>query len=105
MIACILALPFLALGTWAWIKAGFFHYQGPHGVELSGLGDAVFSIGAPLTLIVVHFPNYAGRLLGKHDDWWAIPAVNLLFLLQWLIWSQVAVFALRSCRRLLGAAR
>jgi hypothetical protein len=55
----------------------------------------VYSLGFPLTYIVLGFPSYAGRLLEDGDNWWAIPLVDVLFVLQWVIWSQLLARLIR----------
>ncbi len=60
------------------------------------MGDMIFLMGAPLTQIVLKFPTYAGRYLQKTDDWWAIPSIILLFVLQWIIWSQAIALLIRG---------
>jgi hypothetical protein len=49
----------------------------------------IYLLGSPLTMIVLGLPFYQGRCLCNGDMWWAIPAANSLFILQWVIWSQM----------------
>ena len=49
----------------------------------------IYMLGSPLTLIAVGPPLFAGRFLQYGDNWWAIPLIDTLFLLQWVIWSQL----------------
>jgi hypothetical protein len=61
LIAVIGAVPFVTLGLSSWFSARAHQYQGPVGFESALLGDMVFMLGAPLTLFVLHFPQYTGR--------------------------------------------
>jgi hypothetical protein len=86
-IAVVAAIPFVALASHAWIKGAtdnsFPHYEAYH------FGDLIYMLGFPLTQVVLGFPHYAGRLLQDSDNWWAIPLIDILFVLQWIIWSQL----------------
>jgi hypothetical protein len=94
-VGAILALPCVFLGLWGWVEASRHNYRGPYGIEASEFGDAIFFLGSPLTQIVLQFRSYAGRGLESSDDWWAMPLVVALFLLQWVIWSQLIALIFR----------
>ena len=81
------ALPFVVLASFAWIKAVTDNSVPTYEVYL--FGDLIYLLGSPLTLIVLGLPFYAGRYLSDSDNWWAIPLVDFLFVLQWVIWSQL----------------
>jgi hypothetical protein len=87
IIAVVLALPFVALASDAWIRAAtdrsFPAYEADH------FGDMIYFLGSPLTLIVLGLPYFAGVYLKHAHDWIWIPLIDLLFVLQWVIWSQL----------------
>lgn len=94
-LAIILATPFVGFAVYLWLVARAHNYQGFYGVEASQLGDGIFSLGWPLTQIVLRFPEYEGRYLEASDDWWAMPLIIILFFLQWIIWSQLIAWLIR----------
>jgi hypothetical protein len=81
------ALPFVGLASHCWITAATRKHIMADDVYL--FGDMIYLLGSPLTLIVMGLPFYAGRYLNDSDVWWAIPFTNGLFILQWVIWSQL----------------
>jgi hypothetical protein len=96
LIAFLLAIPFVVAGLSAWFEGRAHYYEGPYGVEASQFAFMVFSLGSPLTLIVLKFHLYSGRFLQMTDDWWAMPLVVLLFIVQWVGWSQLLVLFART---------
>jgi len=96
IIACLLAIPFVIAGVTAWVEGRAHSYQGPYGIEADQFGYIIFSLGSPLTLIVLKFHAFAGRNLQMTDDWWAIPLVVLLFFAQWVVWSQILALCARG---------
>ena len=86
-VAITLSIPFVALPSYCWIKAAtdksFPAYEADH------FGDLIYTLGSPLTLLVMGLPYYAGKYLNHSRDWLWIPLVDLLFALQWIIWSQM----------------
>ena len=95
LVAIVIAVPIAGFGAYLWLVARAHDYKGVFGAEASEMGDLVFCLGSPLTQIVLKFPSYAGRYLEKGDDWWALPSIVFLFVLQWVLWSQLLVFALK----------
>jgi hypothetical protein len=87
LIACIAALPFITLASYSWVKAAtdksFPAYEADH------FGDLIYLLGSPLTLVVLGIPYYAGVYLDHGFDWFWIPLVDCLFVLQWMVWSQL----------------
>jgi hypothetical protein len=87
------AAPLVLLASFAWIKAGtdttFPAYEADH------FGDFLYMLGSPLTWIVLGLPYYSGKYLKYSDNWWAIPLIDSLFFLQWIIWSQLVSRMLR----------
>jgi hypothetical protein len=94
LVSILLSLPIVACASSLWILAG---WAGSDQV-LYRLGDSIFTLGAPLTMLVLKFPDYAGRYLTSKDDLWAIPLIGLLFIMQWLIWGQLLVLIIRRLR-------
>jgi hypothetical protein len=84
--ACAAALPFAALASYSWIRAATD--KAFPTCEAYHFGEMIYLLGAPLTLIVLGIPCCAGRYLDDGDNWWAIPMSDILFVLQWIIWSQ-----------------
>jgi hypothetical protein len=87
LIAMASALPLVALASYSWITAARGLYALADDVYL--FGDMIYFLGSPLTLIVLGLPFYQRRYLSDGDIWWAIPMTNSLFILQWIIWSQM----------------
>jgi len=77
-IAFLAALPFVLLASFCWLR-------GPEDSEGYFFGDSIYLfLGAPLTLLVRTISP-----LEPADDWWAIPLMDFLFFLQWIIWAQL----------------
>ena len=95
LVSVLLSLPVICCASSLWILGGVAagNYQ-----VLYDLGDWLFMLGYPLTMIVIKFPDYAGRYLTPKDDLWAIPLVSLLFVVQWVIWGQLIVAGIRRLR-------
>ena len=93
LVSILCSLPFIICGSSFWIWAGYADDQ-----LIYSIGDFVYKLGSPLTLIVINFPDYAGRCLTREDDVWAIPLVSLLFIFQWLIWGQLLAITTRVYR-------
>jgi hypothetical protein len=87
LIATGCALPFVLLAALMWITESQKSYMG-FGYQV---GDSIFYLGAPLTLLQKVYVNHCGYLRAS-DHWWAIPAMGLLFIAQWIIWGQVIVW-------------
>jgi hypothetical protein len=87
VIAIAASIPFIALASYSWITAAtdksFPAYEADH------FGDQIYALGSPLTLVVLGLPYYAGTSLNHRHDWLWIPLVGSLFVLQWIIWSQL----------------
>src|SRR5919109_5232373 len=96
--ALLCATPFVALGTLGWLAAWARHYSGPIAAMADNDAGMLFSLGSPLTLLVLNFNDYAGRPLSSSDDWWALPLSILLFFTQWILWSQIPVWFIRLLR-------
>ncbi|HTS16709.1 MAG TPA: hypothetical protein VMP11_03980 [Verrucomicrobiae bacterium] len=89
LIAILVALPFVVMGSLSWGGPG----------EADFFSDAIYSLGLPLTQIVLGLPARLGRSLTRKDDLWALPLANLLFLVQWILWSQIVAFAVRPVKK------
>ena len=87
LIACIAALPFIVLASYSWVMAAtdksFPAYEADH------FGDLIYLLGSPLTLVVLGIPYCTGLYLDHGFDWLWIPLVDSLFVLQWIVWSQL----------------
>ena len=87
LIAFIAALPFIVLASYSWVKAAtdksFPAYEADH------FGDLIYLLGSPLTLVVLGIPYFTGLYLDHGFDWLWIPLVDSLFVLQWIVWSQL----------------
>jgi len=73
-IACLLA-------TLLWISGHSYFGLGYY------IGDKVFKIGSPLTQLAMSWYVDHYGILRQEDDFWAIPALNLLLATQMLIWA------------------
>ena len=67
---------------------------------LWGIGTAIFLLGSPLTLLYAILMPYIGRFLmwsiGNELGILVIPVYILLFVCQWIIWSQLITLAHRK---------
>jgi hypothetical protein len=89
LIAASVALPFVLLADLAWMTAETS--PAPHSIDNYVVGDQIFSLGWPLTQVILR-PAITGHHLTASDHWWAIPSLNLLFLLQWIVWGQIVLW-------------
>ena len=101
LVTVALALPFMAWASYLWISAASATIPRMQ-YETYKLGDLVYKLGSPLTLIVLNFRAYTGRGLENSDNWWAIPLIDVLFVLQWVIWGQLFAFGIRASRTIVG---
>jgi|SRR5882724_5799307 len=101
LIAVGLALPFVSIATYLWLRALGEGIHSARAIEIFFVGDFIYSFGFPLTYIVLILPANAGKVLDPSDYWWAIPSIDALFILQWIIWSQLIVLLIRLARRFL----
>lgn len=101
VIAVGLSLPFVGIATYFWLRALGEGIHSARAIETFFVGDFIYSFGFPLTYIVLILPANVGKVLGPSDYWWAIPAIDALFILQWIIWSQLIILLIRLARRLL----
>jgi hypothetical protein len=53
------------------------------------VGDKVYKIGSPITAVAMSWYVEHHGILKQEDDYWAIPAMNLLFTSQMLIWASL----------------
>ena len=94
LISVLLSLPVICCASSLWILGG----AAGNDQVLYSMGDSLYKLGYPLTMIVTKFPDYAGRYLTTKDDLWAIPLVSLLFVVQLVIWGQLIVTGIRGLR-------
>jgi hypothetical protein len=89
VIPIVFALPFVFCGASAWSLCDYQGYE---------LGDLVYNLGVPLTLIVLKIKVFIGRSLTCSDHQWAIPLISSLFIIQWVIWGQLLALLIRMIR-------
>ncbi len=94
IIGLLISLPFVIVASYSWLICPIFTVS--H--EAYWFGDQIYKLGFPLTGIILYFPEYSGRFLTNADNWWALPLIDILFILQWIIWSYVGAFFLRKYR-------
>ena len=87
LIASFCAVPFIG------IAATYWHLENQKGFMGYGywLGDQIFNLGAPMTLLFDFYIRKTGPLK-PGDDWWATPVMCFLFVFQWIIWAQLIVW-------------
>jgi hypothetical protein len=102
LIATSAALPLILLADFAWMTAETS--PAPHPIDNYVVGDQIFSLGWPLTQIILR-PALSGHYLTTSDHWWAIPSLDLLFLLQWIIWGQVVVWIISFAKSIFRKCR
>ena len=87
LIALFCAVPFIVVATTFW------HLENQKGFMGYGywVGDKIFHLGAPLTLLMDFYVHHTGPLKPS-DDCWATPAMCILFIIQWIIWAQLIVW-------------
>jgi len=105
VVATVAALPFVGTGFYFFIRA-FTETRWPEDAIFYGIyGTLVFMLGSPLTLLYVLAMPYIGRLLIwsiGNDLAFLVPVVyTLLFVTQWIMWSQLIAWAHRKFRRTL----
>ena len=99
IIAVIASLPVVVFSTYHWILA----YTIPPSIESNYhgiIGFYGFMLGSPLTLLYTLSAPYIGTFLrwtiGNELDFLVIPVMALLFIAQWVIWSQLIVIGYRK---------
>lgn len=84
--AIVCALPIMFIATWFWINA---QHPSVYSDSLYNIGDIIFQLGFPLTtLFYVLFFCFFGHFT-KESEFWSLPVINILFLIQWIIWMQL----------------
>jgi hypothetical protein len=92
--AVILSLPFVVKAAWYAHAAATLDEPGywySYGAVM------IYALGSPLTLLHIVFTRYV-RPLRYDDNWWAIPVMSSLFILQWVIWAQCIVWLVQRRR-------
>ena len=98
LILIICAVPFMFLASWFWVGG-----QKPsvYSDTLYNMGDAIFQLGFPLTTVFYSFLlNLFGGKFGKENDFWVLPLINFVFVIQWIIWSQLVVLIYKKFKKL-----
>jgi len=97
LVAVMISLPFvITAGYWAY-KAGTLDTPGYYYSFAAGI---VYLLGSPLTLLLFVFIRCV-RPLSYSDNWWAIPVMSCLFILQWVLWAQCVVWFVKRRRGIL----
>lgn len=97
LISTICALPFMFLASGFWISG---RKPSVYSDTLYNMGDAIFQMGFPLTTIFYDLLlNFLGGKFTKENEVWTLPFINILFLAQWILWSQIIVLILRKFRK------
>ena len=103
LVAVISSLPFLGVANYYCILA-LIDTKPINSIFLYATGNAVFLLGSPLTLIYMAILQYTAEYLepyvGRHLDLLPTLINNVLFVTQWIIWSQLIVLAWRRLRRI-----
>jgi hypothetical protein len=103
LIAVISSLPFLGVANYYCILA-LIDTKPINSIFLYATGNAVFLLGSPLTLIYMAILQYTAEYLepyiGHRLDFLPTLINNVLFIIQWIIWSQLIVLAWRRLRRI-----
>ncbi len=98
-IAVISALPFIMLASYFWIKI-YFSVRTTDQIAFYSISQIIFLLGSPLTLIYIlslkRLDKILTELLGNNLSFLVLPILNLLFLIQWIIWSQLIVYLNRK---------
>jgi hypothetical protein len=101
--AVIASLPILAVALYFSARA-FFHMSGGYEIIDFWIASVIFLLGSPLTLVYELSMPYIGQFLewsiGNQLSFVVVPIYVLLFLTQWVIWSQLIVLAWRRLRRI-----
>jgi hypothetical protein len=90
IIAMLAALPIMTLATFFWIRA---RVPSVYSDTIYSFGDTLFQLGFPLTTVLfTTLLDILGGKFTRESELWALPLMNIAFLLQWMIWSQLIVW-------------
>lgn len=99
IISSVLAFPFMALASYFWIQI-YFSLRTTDQIAFYSISEIIFLLGSPLTLVYILslelLDKILTKLLGNNLAFLVLPVLNLLFLIQWIIWSQLIVWILRK---------
>ncbi len=103
LIAILASAPFVGTATYFCIRA-YLEVRWPvDAIIYWTIGTAIFLLGSPLTLIYQLLMPYIGQFLmwsiGNVLAPLVIPVYIILFVCQWIIWSQLIVLACRKLNR------
>jgi len=88
--AIVLALPFTACATYMWLTASSSYVTAQDSYQV---GDGIYALGAPLTLIVLGYGYLGG--IGDSAHWWAIPLLDYLFVFQWAMRGRLSALIIQ----------
>jgi len=101
--AVIASLPFLAVALY-FSASAFFHGSEGYWIIDYWIATVIFLLGSPLTLLYAVSMPYIGQFLewsiGNQLGFLVVPVYVLLFITQWVIWSQLIVLAWRRLRHI-----
>lgn len=83
------SIPFILIGTMFWSDS--WSYTPNNSVpDAREIGDGIFSIGHPLTFLIIDLPIYLrnrfDKIVFNWSDYWAYPSVLCLFVMQTIIY-------------------
>jgi hypothetical protein len=87
-VATVAAIVVCSLASFLWMNGDTYMGDGYL------FGDKVYALGAPLTSLMWIFVHHFGPLT-TGDNLWAIPAMDILVVLQYAIWA-LAIFGARK---------
>lgn len=108
LIAILASAPFVATATYFCVRA-YLEVRWPvDAIIYWTIGTAIFLLGSPLTLIYQLLMPYIGQFLmwtiGNELAFLVVPVYILLFICQWIIWSQLIVVIWRRIVRGKGSS-
>lgn len=96
IISIIAATPFMVLGSMFWLTSVLTDKSGGIGRALTFfMSYLIFRLGSPLVQLFFLLLETLEKKVTLADVWWQLPLINILFLAQWLIWSQLLVLTVR----------
>jgi hypothetical protein len=99
IISSVLAFPFMASASYIWIQI-YMTESITDKMFFQFYSLTIFLLGSPLTLIYMFLMAVIEKILKEaienNLEFLVLPTLNLLFLIQWIIWSQLIVFIRRK---------
>lgn len=96
--AVVTSLPFVALASLCEL-VGTLSSDLMVKDDMYTYGDAIyFYLGYPLPRLLLIFVGHGG--LRDADSWWAVPLLDALLIIQWVVWAQLVVLINRMLKYL-----